>query len=135
MTDKKKTTKKTRKSPQKGTIASKKKALDEIEQIHGKEDKFEPTSLDQIWGDTGMDKYGTFNEGEYKSYLDNLNKTDLQQHAVKLGLVPVRERDRLTVNLVTAFRQHTSHYQKPVENKQSDTVIDPEIAKILSEGR
>ena len=64
MTDKKKTTKKTRKSPQKGTIASKKKALDEIEQIHGKEDKFEPTSLDQIWGDTGMYKYGTFNEGE-----------------------------------------------------------------------
>ena len=136
MTDKKKTTKKAGKIPKKGTTASKKKSLDKIEQIHGKEEKFEPTSLDQIWGDTGLDKYSTFDKGEYRAYLDDLNKTDLQQHAIKIGLVPIRERNRLTANLITAFQQHVAQYQKPSQGPPPDGPdIDPEIEKILSEGR
>jgi hypothetical protein len=136
MTDKKKTTKKAGKIPKKGTTASKKKSLDKIEQIHGKEENFEPTSLDQIWGDTGLNKYSTFDKDEYRTYLDDLNKTDLQQHAIKIGLVPIRERNRLTANLITAFQQHVAQYQKPSQGPPPDSPgIDPEIEKILSEGR
>ena len=127
--------KKSKKTPKKQTAASKKKVLDEMEQVHGKEEEYEATTLDQIWGDTGMDKYGTFKEEEYKSYIDELNKTDLQQHAIKLGLVPVRDRGRLTKNLIIAFKQHISQYKKPVDNKDQALNVSDEVAKILSEGR
>ena len=113
-----------------------KKSVKKLSQAHGKVEEFQPTTLDQIWGDDGTSKYGTFSKAEYQEHIDNLNKTDLQQHAVKLGIVPVRERARLTKNLMTAFDQHCSKYTKPSEANAGDpTNIDEETLKILSEGR
>jgi hypothetical protein len=136
MTQRKKSTKKSAKTPKKGTTASKKTSIEDMEQAHGKEETLQPTTLDQIWGDDGVSKYGTFSKAEYQEHIDNLNKTDLQQHAVKLGIVPVRERHRLTKNLMTAFDQHCSMYTKPSEaNVNNPADIDEETLKILSEGR
>ena len=136
MTQRKKSTKKAAKTSGKRATASKKTPIEDMEQAHGKEETLQPTTLDQVWGDDGVSKYGTFSKAEYQEHIDNLNKTDLQQHAVKLGIVPVRERARLTKNLMTAFDQHCSKYTKPSEANAGDpTNIDEETLKILSEGR
>ena len=36
---------------------AKKKSVKNLSQTHGKEEKFEPTTLDQIWGDDGIKDY------------------------------------------------------------------------------
>ena len=45
--------------------ASAKKGLKNLSQIHGEEEKFQPTSLDQVWGEDGSSTYGTMNDAEY----------------------------------------------------------------------
>jgi hypothetical protein len=37
------------------------KSIKNLSQAHGKEEKFEPTTLEQIWGDDGSTTYGTLN--------------------------------------------------------------------------
>ena len=51
-------------------VKRKKKSLDSINQTHAKvEKKFEPTTLDQIWGDDGASEYGTL---DYQSYQEKI---------------------------------------------------------------
>ena len=51
--------------------AKKAKKLQSLSQTHGKEEgNFKPTTLDQIWGDDGVSKYGTLNEAEYIKKID-----------------------------------------------------------------
>ena len=45
---------------------TKKKSLKNMSQAHGKVEKFEPTTLDQIWGDDGTSMYGTMQQSEYE---------------------------------------------------------------------
>ena len=47
---------------------AKKPKLKDLNQIDAKEETGRPTTLDQIWGDTGISKYGT-NDFEYYKYL------------------------------------------------------------------
>ncbi len=44
---------------------AKKKKLEELSQSHGMEEKFIPSTLDQVWGDEGLTKYGTMDEEAY----------------------------------------------------------------------
>ena len=47
-------------------VKRKKKSLSNVNQTHAKvEKKFEPTTLDQIWGDDGTSEYGTL---DYENY-------------------------------------------------------------------
>ena len=71
-----------RKKEKSKTKASKKKTgLSELSQTHGKIEKIQPSSLDQIWGDTGISKYKTLDKGEYQTQIGDMNKSDLQTHA------------------------------------------------------
>ena len=123
----KKTTKNTRK-----TI----KKLDSLSQTHGKvEENFEPQTLDQIWGDTGAWKYTTMVKEEYIDSLKQMNKSDLQTHATKVGVVPIDNREMLTTRLVKEFNRFTSSYSVPAKKSEKPKRISKEIKKILSEGR
>ena len=119
---------------------TKKTSLKSIKQAHGKQEnvKFEPRTLDQVWGDTGLGKYNTFDVDVYKDKLDNMAKTDLQAHATKIGLVPIDNRSTLTQRLVREFRKHVNSF-KPHElsaSKMEDPTKIPEnVKKILEEGR
>ena len=101
-TSKKSTTSKRKTASKRKTTSGNK--LKKMAQTHGKDEsiqpKFEPRTLDQIWGDTGLGKYNTLDEGIYKDRLDNMAKTDLQAHATKVGLVPIDNRSTLTQRLV-----------------------------------
>ncbi|MAF24190.1 hypothetical protein CL634_01185 [bacterium] len=123
----KKTTKNTKKTSKK---------LDSLNQTHGKvEESFEPQTLDQIWGDTGMWKYDTMDGEEYLNSLRGMNKSDLQTHATKVGVVPVDNREMLTSRLSREFKRFVSNYSVPPKEGKEPKKISKEIKKILSEGR
>jgi hypothetical protein len=122
-----------RKTAKKAT--AKRKSVKNLSQTHGKEEKFEPTTLDQIWGDDGLSAYGTLNEKMYENQLDDMNMSDLQTHASTVGIIPIDNRHTLRERLMREFRKHVSAYKKPVHAAESPSRIDPEVMKILSEGR
>ena len=120
MAQKKKTSKKTTKASKaanssKTAKSSKKvkKPLQSLSQTHGKEEKFQATTLDQIWGDTGNTRYGTTDVNEYIRRLENMNTSDIQSHAHKMGLIPVDDRVTVTKKLVSEFKRYVSAYRKP----------------------
>jgi hypothetical protein len=106
-----------------------------IHQAHGHIETFKPTTLAQILGSTGMNKYGTMDENEYTSSLASMNKADLQTHATKVGLVPIDDRDRLVKRLVHEFRLHVASFNQPAERRSAPRPMVPEVAKILAAGR
>ena len=111
------------------------KSIKNLSQAHGKEEKFEPTTLEQIWGDDGSTAYGTLNENAYTKQVDDMNMSDLQAHASTVGIIPIDNRSTLRERLLREFRKHVSSYKKPVQESNSAAHIDPEVMKILSEGR
>ena len=112
-----------------------KKKLEKLKQTDGKVETFQPTTLEQIWGDTGMSRYNTLDEKEYVASLAEMNKSDLQSHAVKLGIVPHEERERLVKKLINEFKSHVASFRVPQEKLSDFKKLTPEVMKILSEGR
>lgn len=111
----------------------KKLKLDELSQTHGKVEN-RPITLDQIWGDDGKRKYGTLDPEKYSQYLADLNKSDLQAHAIKIGLVPIDNRETLMKRLKTEFKKHISLYTaRP--NIDNVGKLSKKSKDILSEGR
>ena len=61
--------------------------------------------------------------------------SDLQAHASTVGIIPVDNRQTLRERLLREFRKHVSAYKKPIQEAEPTTAVDPEVMKILSEGR
>ena len=131
----KKNIKKTNKSKKASETPKKKRSMKSLSQAHGKEETTQPTTLDQIWGDTGLTKYNTLDEEEYGGQLDNFTKSELQAHATKVGLIPVDNRETLKTRLVREFNKHTSAYRKPATKPSKAIKLSTEVKKILSEGK
>jgi len=109
------------------------KASKKIYQTHGKVETSKASTLDQVWGDTGNSRYGTFDVKEYENRLREMNRTDIQAHATKLSVVPVENRDMLEKRLVREFEKHVSSYRKP--DSPTPKQAGSEAMRILSEGR
>ena len=125
-------------APRKTSAPKKVKKVEEMSQTHGKEEKPLYTTLEQIWGDTGITKYGTFDENEYAEELKNMTKSDIQAHANKLGLVPIDNRTELVKRLMKEFIYHKSRYSTVPADIQVNNItsnLSPEVRKILSEGK
>ena len=114
---------------------AKKKSLDNLNQADGMAEEFEPTTLDQIFGDDGNWKYKTLDKNEYEHYLNGLNKSDLQSHAVNVGIIPIDNKDQLTKRLLREFNRFSSAYRKPQRKKSVDRNVSQDVLDILSEGR
>ena len=122
-----------KKSTIKGAKAKKTTKKPTTYQTHGKVEKSKPSTLDQVWGDTGLSRYGTLTLGEYKDKLRGMNRTDIQAHSTRLGVVPVENREMLEKRLVKEFEKHSSSYAKPDSPEQK--TISSKAMKILGEGR
>ena len=117
-------------------VKRKKKSLSSINQTHAKvEKKFEPTTLDQIWGDDGTSEYGPLDYEGYKSKVFDMNMSDLQAHASRVGVVPIDNRNMLTDRLLREFSKHITSFKKPVEDHSDQQNIPDKIKSILAEGR
>jgi len=114
-----------------------KRSVKDITQAHGKEEKAQPTTLDQIWGDTGLWKYNTMDAEEYQNELRELNKTDLQAHATKIGLIPIDNKEMLSKRLLREFKRHVSSYNvsNKTPNAKNDGDVSAKVKNILAEGR
>lgn len=131
---------KTKTTPKKTSAKKPKKPkkVEEMAQTHGKEEKPLYSTLEQIWGDTGLSKYGTFDENEYLKELENMTKADIQAHANKLGLVPIDNRKELVKRLIKEFVYHKSRYSTIPADIQINNItsnLSAEVRKILSEGK
>ena len=109
----------------------------QILQIHGKEEtvKKQPSSLDEILGET-LSIYTANSSEDYRAQLAEMNMTDLQSHAYKIGLVPTPDRKVLTDRLVQEFIKWNSRYGSNVATGQVKSVddLDAKAKKILREG-
>ena len=109
----------------------------EMLQIHGKEEKIQkqPSSLDEILGET-LSIYTANSSEQYRGQLAEMNMTDLQSHAYKIGLVPTPDRKVLTDRLVQEFVKWNSRYGSNVATGQVKSVddLDSKAKKILREG-
>ena len=106
-----------------------------LSQTHGKKETFEPSTLDQVWGDKGDGKYETDNDVHYESSIRQMNLTDLQMHATQVGLIPVQNREVLTKRLVKEFQKHWNSYRKPLINKRNLGELPQSVKDTLAEGR
>jgi hypothetical protein len=112
----------------------KKIKLDNLSQTHGKLEKYEYKTLDQILGDDGTSKYKTLDIEKYKEYLNDLNKSDLQSHAIKIGLLPIDNRELLSKRLLKEFQKYTSSYKLP-KLEAREIKLDKKARDVLAEGR
>jgi len=112
-----------------------KKKLSELNQTHGKKEDFRPTSLAQVWGDTGLSTYSTLDEAEYEGTLRDMNKSDLQIHATRIGIIPIDNREILAQRLIREFRAHVNSYKAPRLMSEKPSSVSSEVRKILAEGR
>jgi len=116
-------------------MRKKKIKLEDLSQIDAKEEKGKPTTLDQIWGDSGLNKYGTMDFEEYKSRINFMNRTDIQAHAVQIGILPTDNHQMLVSRLEREFLRHVGSYCAPSDIKTKNTKMPKEVRKILAEGR
>lgn len=109
--------------------------MKKLKQVTGDVEKFEKTTLDQILGLKGDVLYGTMDKTEYEIRLKSLNKTDLQLHAAKCGIVPIDDRQRLERNLIRKFQEHVASFQKPKSPNIKNKKVSKNVLDILSQGR
>jgi len=109
-------------------------------QIHGKDEsnvkKRIPMTLDEIMGES-LSVYTAQSSEEYRVQLIEMNMTDLQSHAYKIGLVPTEDRKVLTDRLVQEFIKWNSRYNVTAvksEGINSIEDLDAHTKKILREG-
>lgn len=107
-----------------------------MKQIDGKvSEKIVPTTLDQVWGDRGLSKYRTMDAAEYERQLAEMNKSDLQAHAVTMGVLPQDSRERMTKTLLSMFREYVNSFKRPENTIPAPKEISKAASKILAEGR
>jgi hypothetical protein len=106
-------------------------------ETHGKVEVSQPTTLEQVWGFNEMSRYGTLDPDEYDKVLAQMNRTDLEAHARKLGVVIVESSLRLQDKLRAEFKNYVTYLRKPAEPQPSKASgkIDPAALKVLAEGR
>jgi hypothetical protein len=109
-------------------------------QIHGKDEsetaKRAPLTLDEILGES-LSIYTAKSSDEYRGQLTEMNTTDLQSHAYKVGLVPVEDRKVLIDRLAQEFSKWNSRYNATAVNAEgvkSMEDLNANVKKILREG-
>jgi hypothetical protein len=91
-------------------------------------------SLDQIMGES-VSIYKSRTVDDYVMELAEMNQTDIQAHAYKVGLVPIDDRKVLVERLTVEFKKWLSSIgavQKDFNNNPKG--LDESARKILREG-
>jgi hypothetical protein len=122
-------------------MANKKKSvkLDEVSQVHGRIDlnnvgSNTPGTLDRLLGES-LNIYSATDKDEYLSQLNEMNQTDLQSHAYKVGLIPVDDRKLLVARLVSEYEKWNSTLSPVTSVNSIDaSKLSKQVQKILREG-
>lgn len=92
-------------------------------------------SLDQILGEN-ISVYKARDVVEYRQQIADMNQTDLQSHALKIGLIPVEDRKVLVARLVQEFERWQVRMlpQGSVAGGATLADMNENVRKILREG-
>jgi hypothetical protein len=119
-----------------------KKKLTDLSQVDGKirkeEEKetpeYQPTTLDQLFGDTGLSKYNTLKQEEYEGQLEEMNSAELRRHAIEVAhVVPAISPERTKKRLLIEFQKHVTAYQIPKTPAKKDKEPSKAALRIMSE--
>ncbi|MAF24690.1 hypothetical protein CL634_03835 [bacterium] len=128
-----------KKSPVRKSTAKKVKVLKQTDGMTRDKDDFVPSTLDQVWGDTGENKYKSLDENVYVETIEKMSKSDLKQEAVRVGLLPIDNILQLQGRLKREFRVHVNEYKRPhswtTRNVGQKKEVSNEVRKILGEGK
>jgi hypothetical protein len=117
---------------------AKSKKLPTEQQLDGKVEGSTPTTLEQVLGEFSMGQYTTADLDEYQQIIAEMNTSDLQAHAVKVGLLPNVERSVLRERLAKEFRKYMN-LRRPanmsVKGAKSPQDLSKNAMRALSEGR
>lgn len=83
---------------------------------------------------TGVGKYNTLDQAKYKSFLDSLSITELQDEAMKRGLKPIAERPFMTETLIKLFREYARQFI-PVQPDGSSKIPPNKLAELMKIAR
>lgn len=100
----------------------------------GKEETFEPTTLEQIIGFNQLSRYNTVEASVYEETLKEMNRTDLEAEARRVGTIILEDTERLRNSLLKDFNAFISSLNKP-KHITKPIKITKEVEKILQEGR
>lgn len=100
----------------------------------GKEETFEPTTLEQIIGYNQLSRYNTIEASVYEENIKEMNRTDLESEARRVGTVILEDTQRLRNSLLKDFEAFISSLNKPKHITKA-VKISKEVEKILQEGR
>jgi len=121
-------------------MAKSKLNLKTANQVDGKvrneeSEKYEPTTLAQLWGETnGSEKYKTLDIEEYKTQLSEMNLSELQAHALEVAsVVPIHQRERLEKRLFVEFQRHVSGFKVPKVTHKPEKAPSKELLRIMAE--
>jgi hypothetical protein len=125
---------------------SEKQAEKSMIETHGKIEDLSPatsmpTRAEQLWGGFNeLARYGTLKEEEYESQLNDMNRTDMEAHARRVGVLVVESSARLKESLKKEFRIYVSTLNRPSHLTNGAVVtkkplLTDEVKKILAEGR
>jgi hypothetical protein len=112
-----------------------------IMETHGKEEapkqeKLQPTLLDQVWGADDTSRYGTLDESVYNKTLEGMTRADIEAHARRMGVVIVEHTPRLREKLLNEFRSYAALVRKPISTVANrNAKISDAAQKVLAEGR
>jgi hypothetical protein len=118
------------------------KKLTEMNQVDGKIRKeeestnaqYEVTTLDQLFGDTGLSKYNTLDRETYENQLNDMNSAELRRHAIEVAhVVPTVSMERTKKRLLIEFTKHVNGFKTPRIAAQPDKEPSKEVLKIMSE--
>lgn len=93
--------------------------------------KSNPTSIYDIIRKPDSDSYKYVSISEYESFLNTLNLLDLQAHAIKVGLIPGRDRGVLFSSLIRAFTKTKSAQFGVISDSKSDDALAAKFKSIL----
>jgi hypothetical protein len=106
-----------------------KKKIQDLEQIDGKLNTTivkEPTRMDVLFGNL-QNKYTTTNRQDYEKWLNSIIVADLRNHAVKIGLIPSYNTDRLKKQLLTEFDKYIMAYNNSSVPKIKDNLTQEQV--------
>lgn len=105
-------------------------------ETHGKVESNQPTTLEQVWGFNEMSRYGTMDANVYDDQIKEMTRSDLENHARKMGVLIVESSSRLLEKCRQEFSNYVMLLRKPAEAKTKiKTKFDPAALKVLAEGR
>ena len=77
---------------------------------------FTPTTLEQVWGQNGTEKYGTLDAEIYENKIKNMDRAEIFYHASQYSIIPTDNLMSLRKKLMVEFNKHVAKFSMPNKN-------------------